>query len=437
MDSTSHLELLDSPNTSSSGSNSKAPSDNVDEDAEWQNLDLLLLTPAISKRALMASADSLFPSIIVIGAGPVGLWTTIQVALMCPDLPIVVFEKHAEYQRRHVVKLSSRSMENTVQDGKLLDLINRLPRVVRTSVLEEELFTLAVTLGNVSIVHEAITDIKALAARFPTASIIIGADGAHSLVRKQLFGVDLGMHEVLQYVVEVKYEVEGVARRMRRMDQAYPTLKLMQHLAEEFVRAPRLENGKTITPVTLRMQVTREEYVVLKDATFKDPAILRTQKDDIPHLLAHDICIWMNAKRKLFNERSINERLVAVVLSVYSAADFAAALRLADKSVACFVVGDAAFGVPFYRSLNNGFICGSQLANCLVQYLAKHDQEARDRYRSFVHHLSQKEIGRAKKHRSAFSLGRLMIKINSFAPWQVIFWSKESVEELEAGNPFA
>lgn len=440
MDSAFHLELPDSPNASpggSSSSNSKSGSDGGDEDAEWQSLDLLLPAPAISKRSLMASADSLFPSIVVVGAGPVGLWTAIQVALLCPDLPIVVFEKYAEYQRRHVVRLSSRAMENTVQDERLLDLIGRLPRVVRTSVLEEELFTMAVSLGNVSIVHETVADIKVLAAKFPTASVVIGADGAHSLTRKQLFGVDVGMHEVLQYVVEVKYEVEGVARRMRRMDQVYPTLKLMQHLAEEFVGTPRLEGDKTVTPVTLRMQIAREEYVAIKDATFKNPAMLRAQKDDIPHLLMHDICIWMNAKRKLFGERSFNERLMAVVLSVYTASDFATTLRLADRSLACAVVGDAAFGVPFYRSLNNGLVCGSQLAGCLARYLAGQDGEALDRYRSFVHHLSRREVGRARKRKSAFSLGRLMIRINSLAPWQVIFWSKESVEELETGNPFA
>jgi hypothetical protein len=32
-----------------------------------------------------------------------------------------------------------------------------------------------------------------------------------------------------------------------------------------------------------------------------------------------------------------------------------------------FLVGDSAFGVPFFRALNNGFLCGSHLAFTLAK----------------------------------------------------------------------
>lgn len=35
--------------------------------------------------------------------------------------------------------------------------------------------------------------------------------------------------------------------------------------------------------------------------------------------------------------------------------------------VSYFLVGDAAFGVPFFRALNNGLLCGSHLAHTIVE----------------------------------------------------------------------
>lgn len=48
--------------------------------------------------------------VVVVGAGPVGLWTAIQIQLRFPDAHVVMFEKHSSYQRRHVLRLVRRSL---------------------------------------------------------------------------------------------------------------------------------------------------------------------------------------------------------------------------------------------------------------------------------------------------------------------------------------
>ena len=132
--------------------------------------------------------------------------------------------------------------------------------------------------------------------------VLVAADGSHSLCR----------------------------HRMKAMHQAYPTLKLMKHLANEFVGTAKFEGDELVTPVTLRMQITREEYQSVKDATFKNPLILATDASRVHTALMRDIRIWMNAKRKLFNEQSRDEKLICVVLSVYSAPDFATIRKKQD-----------------------------------------------------------------------------------------------------------
>ena len=59
-----------------------------------------------------------------------------------------------------------------------------------------------------------------------------------------------------------------------------------------------------------------------------------------------------------------------------------------------YLVGDAAFGVPFFRSLNNGIICGTRLAESLATVRGggepAHTQT--ENYTDFVMRLADKQI---------------------------------------------
>ena len=79
------------------------------------------------------------------------------------------------------------------------------------------------------------------------------------------------------------------------------------------------------------------------------------------------IKIWMNVKAQLYSERRVpgSEKLTALDLAVYRAREFVTISR--GQSRAFCLVGDSAFGVPFFRALNNGLLCGTKLAEELAR----------------------------------------------------------------------
>ena len=48
--------------------------------------------------------------VVIVGAGPVGLWTAIQLLKREPALEVVLLERHESYARSHVLRLDHWSM---------------------------------------------------------------------------------------------------------------------------------------------------------------------------------------------------------------------------------------------------------------------------------------------------------------------------------------
>lgn len=89
------------------------------------------------------------------------------------------------------------------------------------------------------------------------------------------------------------------------------------------------------------------------------------------------INIWLNAKERFNGEKRIpgSEKLTALKLSAYRSRKFHGRyMRHNGAPVDVFLVGDAAFGVPFFRALNNGIMCGSHLAHTLAKLIDKQRQ---------------------------------------------------------------
>ncbi|HRE30351.1 MAG TPA: hypothetical protein PLD88_00115, partial [Candidatus Berkiella sp.] len=77
--------------------------------------------------------------VIVVGAGPVGLWSAIQLKLYNPTLNILMLEKHSEYQRSHTVKIDSESFKNSHPDPVFQKIIAPMTGLVSTNLLEKTL----------------------------------------------------------------------------------------------------------------------------------------------------------------------------------------------------------------------------------------------------------------------------------------------------------
>lgn len=92
----------------------------------------------------------------------------------------------------------------------------------------------------------------------------------------------------------------------------------------------------------------------------------------------------MNVKAHLHKERRVpgSEKLTALDLTVYRSSQYVKFVDSPSSSndnklpkKAFCIVGDAAFGVPFFRALNAGLLSGSKLGEELSQVILSDDVE--------------------------------------------------------------
>ncbi len=227
--------------------------------------------------------------ICIIGAGPVGLWTAIQIKSQQQSVKITIIEKYQEYKRKHPLKLELNALNsiaipldaryknaietmqtNIISKGnKKWNIASGKYINIRTNDLEKELKDTAIQLG-IEIKNQAFKSIDELP---QDVDYIIGADGAHSKVRKIVCDNEENNtdRKTLQYVVEVKYEAtsteEGQDKiELKSLKTKYPTQKLMHFFTDDYVGKPNRDNKY---PVSVRFIIDKETYDALGDAGFK------------------------------------------------------------------------------------------------------------------------------------------------------------------------
>lgn len=300
---------------------------------------------------------------VIVGAGPVGLWTAIQLKKRMPDCQVVLYERYTSYQREHILKIQHSSLffgaDNSVaeQDTQFFQTIfgrsrlqMRLTRLsksfISTRSIESGLRQWALGLG-CEIVYREIKSLADVKGDHPDVTAIILANGAHSALRAELLGDDAIEQSTLQSVVELKCRCPaGLWGGKRTVD-----LNKLSHLSFEYC-------GKEVdgyVPVSLRMFVSESIYEGVPAATFKSP--LRSL-DDLPSLLQNDLKQYAQCRGLSAEQLLSYGGLSKLQLSVYKAKQFAS--LHGDTPV--FLVGDAAMGVPYFRALNCGFVLASRLA---------------------------------------------------------------------------
>lgn len=379
--------------------------------------------------------------VVIVGGGPVGLWTAIQTKKRNPDAQIKIYERYTEYQRSHVLKLENLSMllygktsedpleKQFYEDVTGKSLKNAFQRAtgsvyIKTNDLEAALKRYAQGVG-VDITYETVSDTQTVMDKHPECKTFIAADGAHSRIRQELLGDEAVKDYPLQHVVEVKYQAKAGAKPLD-LKGNYKTNKLTKNMVFEYVG--REKDG--IVPITLRFFVDKKTYDDLPEASFKKPLLL-SDGQDIPEQLAQDIKTYMNVRKDKAAEEYVegSAKVTGLTLSLYAARKFA--VHKEDKN--WFLVGDAAMGVPYFRALNSGLIIGSQLSFIVTRdYLSEKNKA---RAFNFIRPLDVAwEFTVARLKDVGLNLYDEFRQVSGTVPWETVKWDRQDAADFKADD---
>jgi len=284
--------------------------------------------------------------VVVVGAGPVGLWTSIVMKALDENLNVVVLDKYPEYKRDNPLLLERSSFKDLPQNKKVQELVDALftkdgksvSKVhINTNTIEEMFLQAAKDLG-VQVQRGLENDVQSLESlnRFSNAKVVIGADGSKSQVRQALFG-DLASSKDLQYIAQVKYNTKAPKpARTEKVEQVWH-MKMARAYVTEVPKNPK-EEQKTGT-MHLLITVNKRIFEKIKDATFKNPSKL----ENCPEKLRNRALYWIRVRKDQDEASKDQVQVSSIRLNSYKSRDF---VKL-EKGKAYGLVGDAAFGVPY------------------------------------------------------------------------------------------
>lgn len=318
--------------------------------------------------------------IVFIGGGPIGLWTAIQTAALSGK-KIVVLEKYEEYQRKDInLRLNKSSFNGSAEDPGLQALVAnwKQRKIVPIKEMEEGLAKRAQELG-ITFIRGFEAKPSDLPEQFPSAKLFIGADGRWSNVRKQIFDDNYSFNKTLQYTVQVQYIMHKKKdipaksfKKVADLVESYST----QAIAGYYIHQTTVPQEDGSFKVSLQIFVGREIYDKMKDANAKNPYYFENDLDKLPKHLARALKKWWGA-REYFHGETIEpaagklNKIKVVPLDSYAAQN-----TVIEKDGKVWaLVGDSAAGFPFFRSINNGLIAGTDLAKNTAKAFTEQDQK--------------------------------------------------------------
>ncbi|MBA3816912.1 MAG: hypothetical protein H0X29_10440 [Parachlamydiaceae bacterium] len=286
--------------------------------------------------------------VIFVGGGPVALWTAIQTKLHVPQANILILEKYAEYQRIHNLFIDAASLNTTCQSPLLNHLVQTLKssRTISTKELEHALAVLAEKVGVVIQRHIEIVDPKKDLKPFSKATIVVGADGAHSIMRE--FVVNKSPDKCLQVKKNLHYIADLTYTEKNDPVSLIQKISLNSTVGNCIYEIHSNKSQKT----TLRTFISAESYEKMKNATRKTPK--NVYSADVDGSVRIEYLTFLKSKYNNHFEQFVDLSNATVTTTTLDSYISKKLVRKNSNRTYC-LVGDAAFGVPFFRSLNNGF----------------------------------------------------------------------------------
>ena len=341
--------------------------------------------------------------IYIIGAGPVGLWTAYNILLNDTTANITLYEKRKEYTRSNNLNINVNELIHNIKkynhefSEKLTNDIKTLMgdhSHIRTNELEHFLKNIIKEFTNVKFTTDDITDPKAL-----TADIIIGADGANSIVRRKIFCDDMSVKENLQKTIMVRFKIAENRKNDGYLASVY---RMIQSRVIHNVIYSKPDNNN-ITQATMIIIPSHDIQKIIDESPpeptnlYENPWNLyrKSTPEKVIELVKNTI------KTHGLDLDSLNElKIKYVALNNYAATNFTKC-----DGAKWFLVGDAASGVPFFRSLNKGLKEGLVLANNLKKFKDGTILNFED-YNKFMKDNTLREILRARAYSLAVNVRR-------------------------------
>lgn len=372
--------------------------------------------------------------IVFVGAGPIGLWTAVQIKLQRPEVTIVFKEKKQVYSRTHTLFLEPASFNGCFKDetGVIQGIISQLQDIphIRTNELEKKLRDLAISLR----IPIEICDVQNVARDIlsdnPDAAMIIGSDGVRSKLRTEIFGEDNAEKEPLAYAVQIKYFVKGDARRENKLLETYPLQKHSTFLSTTNVGRP--QEGKT--PVTIQFIVDKDTYENVRDkTTYAKP--IRVLTDSINDLLPPELL--KDVKTHLGFRISKGEDIIIDSINL-------TATELPQhrcKKVTKFengryygLIGDAALGLSFFKGMNSGLQLATLFSKTIIanwDKIVDKDvtvfQDYEEQYKKFA----SEAFSSGHKTRKGLKVLSSAIHSGASSPFQVLYFNDNDIADFQ------
>ncbi len=316
--------------------------------------------------------------VVVVGAGPVGLFVAFQLKRRLPSLTVWILEKRPRERatvRTNTVKIDPASLVTNLGKVVTKKLNRAMGGVTPIRTIQKELTKMAKDAGvTIQYGYEVQTPGQ-IHREFPGAKFVIGADGRRSIVRKTIFEDTYSQNTTLQYTMQVSYKVtNSPAKRLEKdagVQGYYRYLKLLQNTKGVNHAFQEITSKKDPSVVQLWLSILKQEYDILtKDLNVSVHNEINVYdkafKAKLP-LLQKSIENIVKERRAFFHENiELPPTVRPINLDLYQAKDVVRQRR----GKTWVLVGDSSFGLPYLRACNVGLLCATQLSKSIVsEYL--------------------------------------------------------------------